>query len=236
MSGGVIVRSADLRDQVFEALRHRIIAGAYSPGDRLTEMQVSKEFGVSRTPAREALVMLTQAGLLEGGARGFSLPHYSAEDIRAVFEIRFVIEPFAVGKIVREVAAETVRARCADMRADILAHRDYQGYLAANGRLRETMFGMLTNPRLRQVIGAFEEQVHFIRLTTLKDGAIRERSIGGNLALIARLEEGDPAKAEEEMRRLLETAQEAALQAALDAALDVGRAAASVSAVGPVAG
>ena len=61
------------------------------------------------------------------------------------------------------------------------------------------------------MIGTFEEQVHFIRLATLKDGAIRERSIGGNLALVARLEEGDPAKSEDEMRRLLEAAQEAAL-------------------------
>ena len=211
MTGGEIIRSADLREQVYDALRHRIIAGAYAPGDRLTEMQVSKEFGVSRTPAREALVMLTQAGLLEGGARGFLLPNFSAEDIRAVFEIRFVIEPFAVGKIVREAGLPILRERCARMRADILENRDYEGYLAANGRVRAMLFGLLSNPRLRQVIGTFEEQVHFIRLATLKDGAIRERSIGGNLALIARLEEGEPAKAEDEMRRLLETAQEAAL-------------------------
>ena len=143
MTGGEIVRSADLREQVHEALRQRIIAGAYAPGERLTEMQVSKEFGVSRTPAREALVMLTQAGLLEGGARGFMLPNFSADDIRAVFEIRFVIEPFAVGKIVRETGLAILREQCGRMRADILENRDYEGYLAANGRVRALLFGLL---------------------------------------------------------------------------------------------
>jgi DNA-binding GntR family transcriptional regulator len=213
MAAGEIVRAADLREQVYDALRLRIIDGAYEPGERLTEMQVSKEFGVSRTPAREALVMLTQAGLLQNTARGFALPVFSAEDIRFVFEIRFRIEPFAVGKIVRETDGETLRTTAGEMRTDILAHRDFQGYLAANGRIRSRMFALCSNPRLRQAIFAFEEQVHFIRLATLKDGAVRERSIGGNLAVITRLEEGDPAKAEAEMARLLEMAQEAALDA-----------------------
>jgi DNA-binding GntR family transcriptional regulator len=210
-----IVRAVDLRNQVYKALRLRILSGAYSPGERLTELQVSREFGVSRTPAREALVMLTQNGLLKPANRGFMLPRFSADDIRAVFEIRFVIEPFAVGKIVRETTPEARRVHCAAMRTDILENRDYETYLAANSRVRATLFGMLSNARLRQVISEFEDQVHFIRLATLKDSTVRERSIEGNLAVITRLEEGNPARAEAEMRRLLETAQDAALEAVL---------------------
>ena len=53
-----------LRDIVFENLREAIIAGQLRPGERLMEVQIAEELGVSRTPVREAIRKLELVGLV----------------------------------------------------------------------------------------------------------------------------------------------------------------------------
>src|SRR5262245_46476875 len=92
----LIERVPNLRSQIYERLRAAIRAGAYPPGTRLLESDVAKDLGVSRTPAREALALLTRDGILVHEGRSFKLPIYDAQQIRDVFEIRRRLEPYAV--------------------------------------------------------------------------------------------------------------------------------------------
>ena len=52
-------------EQLREKIEERIACGLYLPGMRLDETELADEFGVSRTPIREALIQLTSAGLIE---------------------------------------------------------------------------------------------------------------------------------------------------------------------------
>ena len=54
-----------LREIVFDTLRQAIISGDLAPGERLMEVQLAEELGVSRTPVREAIRQLEQEGLVE---------------------------------------------------------------------------------------------------------------------------------------------------------------------------
>lgn len=53
-----------LRDVVFQTLREAILRGTIKPGERLMEIQLSQQLGVSRTPVREAIRMLELEGLV----------------------------------------------------------------------------------------------------------------------------------------------------------------------------
>jgi DNA-binding GntR family transcriptional regulator len=207
-----VVRAADLRDQVYEGLRRRIVEGKIRAGDKLTEVQVAEEFGVSRTPAREALVMLTQSGLIQGVGRSFQLPQFDSTDIRAIFEVRRLLEPYALRSIIANTPDSVLRTACPRMRTLIEGQKTFKGYVRAHTEYRETMFDLLDNKRLRKVIHDFNEQVQFIRLTTLVEKEARENSQSGNLRLIASIEARDADAAGEEIIALLDLSEGLALE------------------------
>jgi DNA-binding GntR family transcriptional regulator len=73
-------------------LREEIIRGDLRPGDALTSVQVAERFGVSRTPAREALRMLQEEGFLTGELnRRLRVVEWSADELEAVFAERIML-------------------------------------------------------------------------------------------------------------------------------------------------
>ncbi|TMV84737.1 GntR family transcriptional regulator, partial [Thioclava sp. BHET1] len=64
-----VTRGKKYADQVHAAILSSIVEGRYRPGDMLNELPISAEFGVSRTPVREALHRLVAEGLVERGPR-----------------------------------------------------------------------------------------------------------------------------------------------------------------------
>lgn len=86
---------ASARDTVFAVLRERLISGHYAADAALVPQALSEEFEVSRTPVREALGLLEQAGLLVAGTRGFTLRQRSEEEMLELFEVRAILESSA---------------------------------------------------------------------------------------------------------------------------------------------
>lgn len=80
-------------DDVYEALRSRIISGGYPPGGHLAEEILSEEHGVSRTPIRAALRRLHEDGLITlEPRRGAFVSEHKRSDIDEVFELRQLLE------------------------------------------------------------------------------------------------------------------------------------------------
>jgi DNA-binding GntR family transcriptional regulator len=82
-----------LRDE----LRHAIVTGRLAPGAEATQMQLAEQFGVSRTPLREALRMLELEGLILRESNGrFRIAELSLDDIEELCVIRMSLETAAV--------------------------------------------------------------------------------------------------------------------------------------------
>jgi DNA-binding GntR family transcriptional regulator len=87
---------ASVVDQVYLALRERIVSGALSRGSRVHQEEVASELGVSRTPVREALRRLAAEGLVEMHTnRGARVADIDRGGMRAAYEARLVLEPGA---------------------------------------------------------------------------------------------------------------------------------------------
>lgn len=84
-----------LADKVFEQLEQDILSAHYAPGEILTEGRLSAILGVSRTPVREAVRRLEQAGLLKESGKGMIVVGVSAEDLADIYEIRRRLEGLA---------------------------------------------------------------------------------------------------------------------------------------------
>lgn len=77
-------------------LRGEILSGALMPGERIVEEQLTRRFGTSRAPLREALRQLGEQGLVEHlPRRGVRVTQLSARDIAELFTLRDVLEQFA---------------------------------------------------------------------------------------------------------------------------------------------
>ncbi|WP_159500588.1 GntR family transcriptional regulator [Microbacterium sp. 18062] len=82
---------------VYDNLRERILTLDLTPGTRLTESLLAKEFDLSPTPVRDALGRLCQDGLVEvASGRGYTVAPLSVADIADICDLRFVIESGAI--------------------------------------------------------------------------------------------------------------------------------------------
>ena len=89
--------SLSLVELAVDRLRGDILSGRTDPGERLVEEQLTRRFGISRAPLREALRLLAQQGLVEHfPRRGARVATLSDDDVQELYEVRDVLERHAV--------------------------------------------------------------------------------------------------------------------------------------------
>lgn len=160
-----------LVDVAARRLRDAILSGALSPGQKIVEETLCADLGVSRAPVREALRLLAQQGLVDHQPRrGVRVAEWSPTDILQLFEIRQVLERFAVEAAlpltdpdrqlapVRE-AIDAMRRASDDLERDD-AHRRFHAAvvgLAGNRQLDVTLAPILLKLQLPMAVNLRSE-------------------------------------------------------------------------------
>lgn len=86
-----------LKGHVIEQIRNAILSGAFQPGERMNEVQLAKQFRVSRIPVREALGQLQEQGLvMNKPRRGMFVISLSEEDVQRINSLRILLESEAI--------------------------------------------------------------------------------------------------------------------------------------------
>lgn len=105
------ISPTDLVTQIARQITEAIVTGHLKPGARLTELQLSREFGTSRGPVREAARLLESQGLLTfSPRRGFFVRTLKASDLRDIYELRIGLEMHAAGLAVERATEEDIAA------------------------------------------------------------------------------------------------------------------------------
>ena len=103
--------AASLRQQVIECLREAVISGQLSPGQRLTERELTESLGVSRTVVREALRQLEAEGLIEViPNKGPVVRALTAEEAEDIYRIRAVLQGLAAQQFVAHATPTQIKA------------------------------------------------------------------------------------------------------------------------------
>lgn len=97
-----------LADKVFERVESDILSGVYAPGTLLTELGLSKELEVSRTPIREAIRRLEQENLVKETPKGHEVLGITRQDICDIYDIRLKIEGVATGMCAKNISNENL--------------------------------------------------------------------------------------------------------------------------------
>ncbi len=102
-------KSISIADQIFEQLERDILTGKYSRGELFSELRLSSELGVSRTPIREAIRRLEQENILKETSRGMVVMGISREDMLDMYEIRMQLEGLAARRAAANVSDEQLK-------------------------------------------------------------------------------------------------------------------------------
>jgi DNA-binding GntR family transcriptional regulator len=85
-----------ISEHVYRVIRDAICEGEFAPYERLVQNQLAEQLQVSRTPIRDALLRLSQEGLIDSvGARGYIVRELTPRDILDVYEVRLPLETLA---------------------------------------------------------------------------------------------------------------------------------------------
>ena len=111
------VNRTSLRTQIKEILLARILDGEYQPGDRLVEMQIAQEFGISQAPVRESLRELEALGFVESEPyRGTRVRAVTKAELTEIYPVRAALEEVAA-----RAAAQRLAGRIEALAAELAA-------------------------------------------------------------------------------------------------------------------
>jgi DNA-binding GntR family transcriptional regulator len=96
-------------DVAAEVIRQAIVDGRLEPGTRLKEEKLAHELGISRTPVREALLILQSEGLVDAAPnRGATVRVHDAEELEDLYQLRAVLEGHAARRAAARVSEDVV--------------------------------------------------------------------------------------------------------------------------------
>lgn len=202
--------------RVYQQLKASILSGLFSPKERLTEEHLAEQLGVSRTPVREALSKLETEGLVQPlQKRGFIVSGESREEIEELFEIRAILEGYALrvisGKITDAINRQ-LEEYVAKAEAALHAGRMHEVF-RWNTRFHDVLHQLVADSaRLYRMIVDMRKQVLRYRKETLQTAEGARRTIDGHRKLLLALRLKDAELCERTMREHIRQSKEDALQ------------------------
>ena len=151
-----------LRDVVCEALRAAIQSGELPPGERLMEIPLAEELGVSRTPIREAIRKLEQEGFVVMiPRRGTYVADITLKDINQVFEIRSSLEELAASLASERITPDELEELERHLVSinDYMESRDFDKIVAADIAFHEVLYIALLYVTAGVSFGAYQVRI-----------------------------------------------------------------------------
>lgn len=205
-----------LRELVLDAIREAIINGTLKPRERLMEIQLAEELGVSRTPIREALRKLELEGFIVMVPRkGAYVADISFKDIADVFEIRAALEALAAGLAAERITDEELEEmeRLVVEKAEAIANQNMERLVQVDTMFHEAIYKASRNERLTSIISNLREQIQRYRTTSLAYPGRMQRSLEEHRGIVEAIQSRDPQIAQQVAREHIENAENSMIDA-----------------------
>ena len=191
-----------LRDVVMNTLRSAILRGDLKPGERLMEIHLAKQLGVSRTPVREAIRLLEIEGLaVTVPRRGAHVAKMTEKDLFDVLEIRDALDELAVKDAclrmtdsdLKELseALSNFKKSCSTGDVRVIAQADED--------FHSVIYKSTKNPKLVAIVENLKEQMYRFRYEYLRGIEDFSNLIAEHEAIMKDLSERNETAVKEEM-------------------------------------
>lgn len=204
-----------LRELVFETLREAILLGHLIPGERLMEVQLADEMGVSRTPVREAIRKLELEGFVVMIPRkGAYVASLTLKDIADLFEVRAALEGMAAGLAAERITEEELESLERAIAEGSRAHDDdISAYVDLDTTFHDIIYQASRNSQLEQIITHLREQIQRFRMTSLSQPGRIKLYVDEHKKIVEAISARDIKSARSLAREHIENAEQSLLSA-----------------------
>ena len=159
------IERVPLHEEVTNRLRDMIVSLRLPPGERIQEMEVAQLLGVSRTPVREAIKVLTAEGLVELlPLRGAIVKAFSGKDARDMLEVIALLETYAGERACQADPAriDAILQMHQEMKR-LFEARQRLAYFALNQRIHEALIALADNDTLSMTHATLSKRMRSLR-------------------------------------------------------------------------
>lgn len=191
-----------LYQEVAERLRQRIFAHELTPGDWIDEQKLAEQYGISRTPLREALKVLAAEGLVElKPRRGCYVTEISRQDIDDIFPLMAMLEGRCAFIAVQLAKPADIRdLKTIHEKLELAAKESrIDAFFEANQEFHRRIQELTNNRWLLSVIQDLRKVLKLSRLHSLSLEGRLQQSLEEHRVIMAAFEAGDAEKAEKSM-------------------------------------
>jgi DNA-binding GntR family transcriptional regulator len=203
-----LISNVALFEEVDERIRQRIFSRELKPGERIDEQALARDFGISRTPLREALKVLQNEGLVKlVPRRGCFVAKLTQQDLDEIYDMVGLLEGACAARAATlATPADIVRLqRITQRMAQAAAERNYKRYFDANLAAHEAVQEIAGNHWQKNVIQYLRSMCRLSPYVSVgKIPGRLEESLREHEELLAAIEAHDGARAEAAMRRHIE--------------------------------
>ncbi|MFC4278517.1 GntR family transcriptional regulator [Achromobacter aloeverae] len=194
-------RSGTTVDQLFDRLRQAVQEGRYAPGQRLIEADLTREYGVSRGPVREALRRLATEGVVDFVPnRGALVKRFTSREILNVFRIRQSLEGLAASLAAEHFRADVHLDEAATLRRIAAGKQDTQRpFSEENREFHNAILRLSDNPQLETLIQQLLLPLVRYQIRGSLDAAYLKRSRREHMAIAKAILANDPKAAGKHM-------------------------------------
>lgn len=172
-------RHLTLRERIYEEIVRMIVSGELPSGTALDEKVLTEKLQVSRTPFREALGTLAKEGLIEiRPYRGFFVRSFSRQETEDLYELRKVLECFAVELAVPQMSDRHIAGfeKLLDEGVEALHRGDMETYGARDRAFHETIAELSGNAALIETLSRLALQIQVGRTIANESKDFAERA------------------------------------------------------------
>ena len=200
-----------LYEEVAELLRQRIFRRELEPGSWIDELKLAEEYGISRTPLREALKVLAAEGLVTMKVRrGAYVTEVSEKDLADVYHLLALLESDAAGVVAARASDEELASLQALHQELEAAAGERDRFFALNEQFHMRVLELARNRWREQMVADLRKVMKLNRHNSLLKSGRIEESLAEHRAIVAALTQRNAALTVQRMREHFENGLEAA--------------------------
>ncbi|WP_054704316.1 GntR family transcriptional regulator, partial [Bacillus sp. JCM 19041] len=180
--------------QFYSQIKKMIFEGTLKQGSRINETQLAKDFGVSRSPVREAMRLLEKDGLLIADDKnGFTVYSLSVKDVEEIYKIRMALESLAVELVVDEASENdllVIENQLAQAEDAINRKAEEETIIELNKNFHHLLVDFSNNRHLSTLLDNVNVLIYFCRVLNFRNNRASE-ILSEHKSIFAEIKKGD---------------------------------------------